>query len=173
MKQDHYLNFYGDYSETNLPKTYRVYFDPYCEEYKHYPVENKLLDLAYVITHGFDIKKAIKNILDSHPHVSQRHIQRAVWQLISAVNHSGTVWDSTNSLETVAEIFIEYLLRYYRLPLDNSIPHYLEKNFRYVREISLYAANGWEIASKNVNENQMYKDDNFMFYLGDEELLFR
>lgn len=76
-------------------------------------------------------------------------------------------------METDIEIFIEDLLRYYRLPLDNSIPHYLEENFRYINDITLYAANGWEIASKNVNANQMYKDDNFVFYPGDEELLFR
>ena len=171
MNQDYYLNRYGAYNDINLPKTYRVYFDPYCDEYSRYPVENKLLDLAYVITHGFDIKKAIKDILDSHPHVSKRDIQHAVWDLTAAANHVDFLGDRKNSLETDIEIFIEDLLRYYRLPLDNSIPHYLEENFRYVNEITLYGANGWEIASKNVNENQMYKDDNFVFYPGDEELL--
>lgn len=173
MNQDYYLNRYGDYNDINLPKTYRVYFDPYCDEYKHYPVENKLLDLAYVITHGFDIKKAIKDILDSHPHVSERDIQRAISNLTAAANHVDHIGYRNNSLETDIEIFIEDLLRCYRLPLDNSIPHYLEENFRYVNEITLYGANGWEIASKNVNEYQMYKDDNFVFYPGDEELLFR
>ena len=171
MNQDYYLNRYGDYSEINLPKTYRVYFDPYCDEYNHYPVENKLLDLAYVITHGFDIKKAIKDILDSHPHVSKQDIQHAIWDLTAAANHVDFLGDRKNSLENDIEIFIEDLLRYYRLPLDNSIPHYLEEDFRYVNEITLYAANGWEIASKNVNEYQMYKDDNFVFYPGDEEML--
>ena len=148
-----------------------MYFDPYCDEYSRYPVENKLLDLAYVITHGFDIKKAIKDILDSHPHVSKRNIQRAVWDLTAAANHVDFLGDRKNSLETDIEIFIEDLLRCYRLPLDNSIPHYLEENFRYVNEITLYGANGWEIASKNVNGYQMYRDDNFVFYPGDEELL--
>ncbi|MBD5308909.1 MAG: hypothetical protein HDS10_00535 [Bacteroides sp.] len=171
MNQDYYLNRYGDYNEINLPKTYRVYFDPYCDEYRHYPVENKLLDLAYVITHGFDIKKAIKDILDTHPHVSKRNIQHAIWDLTAATNHTSSIPNRKNSLETDIEILIEDLLRYYRLPLDNSIPHYLEENFRYVNEITLYGANGWEIASTNVNEYQMYKDDNFVFYPGDDELL--
>lgn len=171
MNQDYYLNRYGDYNEINLPKTYRVYFDPSCDEYRHYPVENKLLDLAYVITHGFDIKKAIKDILDTHPHVSKRNIQHAIWDLTAATNHTSSIPNRKNSLETDIEILIEDLLRYYRLPLDNSIPHYLEENFRYVNEITLYGANGWEIASTNVNEYQMYKDDNFVFYPGDDELL--
>lgn len=171
MDPNYYLNRYGDYNEINLPKTYRVYFDPYCDEYSRYPVEKKLLDLAYVVTHGFDIKKAIKYILDSHPHVSERDIQYAIWDLTAATNRVDGLPNRKNSLDTDIDILFEDLLRHYRLPLDNSIPHYLEEDFRYVNEITLYGANGWEIASKNVNEYQMYKDDNFVFYPGDEELL--
>lgn len=171
MDPNYYLNRYGDYNEINLPKTYRVYFDPYCDEYSRYPVEKKLLDLAYVVTHGFDIKKAIKYILDSHPHVSERDIQYAIWDLTAATNRVDRLPNRKNSLDTDIDILFEDLLRHYRLPLDNSIPHYLEEDFRYVNEITLYGANGWEIASKNVNEYQMYKDDNFVFYPGDEELL--
>ena len=171
MDPNYYLNRYGDYNEINLPKTYRVYFDPYCDEYSRYPVEKKLLDLAYVVTHGFDIKKAIKYILDSHPHVSERDIQYAIWDLTAATNRVDRLPNRKNSLDTDIDILFEDLLRHYRLPLDNSIPHYLEEDFRYVNEITLYGANDWEIASKNVNEYQMYKDDNFVFYPGDEELL--
>ena len=171
MDPNYYLNRYGDYNEINLPKTYRVYFDPYCDEYSRYPVEKKLLDLAYVVTHGFDIKKAIKYILDSHPHVSERDIQYAIWDLTAATNRVDRLPNRKNSLDTDIDILFEDLLRHYRLPLDNSIHHYLEEDFRYVNEITLYGANDWEIASKNVNEYQMYKDDNFVFYPGDEELL--
>lgn len=173
MDSNYYIKRYGDYSEIDLPKNYRVYFDFFCEEYQNYPVEKKLLDLAYVITHGFDIIKAIKSILDSHPHVSKRDIQHAVWDLTAAANHVASIPDRKNSLETDIEILIEDLLRCYRLPLDNSIPHYLEDNFREVMDQAVYNNNGWEIAAKNVNEYQMYKDENFVFYPGDEELLYR
>ena len=40
MNPNYYLNRYGDYNDINLPKTYRVYFDPYCDEYSHYPLQN-------------------------------------------------------------------------------------------------------------------------------------
>ena len=171
MNANYYRDRYGDYGDIHLPKTYRVYFDSLCDEYKRYSKENKLLDLAYVITHGFDVKEAVKSILVSHPHVSTHDIQRAIWSLTAAVNHVDSIGDRGNSLDTDIDILIEDLLRCYRLPLDNSIPHYLEENFRHVDEITLYVANGWEIASQNVNDCQMYKDDDFVFYPGDDELL--
>lgn len=169
MKSNYYFNCYGDYGDIALPKTYRVYFDPLCDEYKRYPVQDKLLDLAYVITHGFNVKKAIKWILENHPHVSKRNIQRALWSLTAAANHVDDASDLGNSLDTDIDIFIEDLLRYYRLPLDNSIPHFLEKDFRHVSEQTVYSCNGWEPASENVNQYQMYKKDDFVFYPGDAE----
>ena len=172
MNPNYYLERYGDYKEIDLPKTYRVYFDSFCDEYKRYPVEKKLLDLAYVITHGFDIRKAVNSILHSRPDISERDIQYAIWDLTATVNHVDSIPDRRNSLDTDIEIFIEDLLRLYRLPLDNTRLHFLEENFREVSDQTVIRTNGWEIASKNVNKYQMYKDDNFVFYPGDEDLLF-
>lgn len=171
MDTNYYLNQYGGYADINLPKSYRVYFDPYCDEYKQYPIEKKLLDLAYVIIHGFDVKKTIKNILDTHAHVSKRDIQRAVWSLTAAANHVKSIPDRENTLENDVDILIEDLLRCYRLPLDNSISHFLEEDFRMVSAQTVYRSNGWELASENINQYQMYKEDDFVFYPGDAELL--
>lgn len=68
---------------------------------------------------------------------------------------------------------MEDLLRCYRLPLDNSIPHFLEENFRNVSDQTVYSSNGWEVAAENVNHYQMYKDDDFVFFPGDFELLLK
>lgn len=171
MDSNYYRNRYGDYDDIDLPKTHRVYFDAYCDEYRRYPVEKKLLDLAYVIIHGFEVKKAIKEILVNHPHVSEDDVHRAILDLTAAACHVDDVSYRRNSLDTDIDILIEDLLRYYRLPLDNSIPHYLEKNFREVSEQTVYRSNGWEIVSQNINQYQMYKDDDFDFYPGDAELL--
>lgn len=171
MDLNYYRKRYGDYGDIDLPKNYRVYFDSLCDEYTHYSTENKLLDLAYVITHGFDVKKAISSILASHSYISRRDIQWAIWSLTAAVNHVDSIEDRGNSLETDLEILIEDLMRCYRLPLDHSTPHFLEDNFRKVSDQTVYISNGWEIPSKDVNQYQMYKDDNFVFYPGDAELL--
>lgn len=173
MNPNYYRERYGNYSDTDLPKTYRTYFDSFCDEYKRYPVENKLLDLAYVIIHGFDIRKAIRSILDSRTDISERDLQYAIWDLTAAVNHVDKISDRGNSLDIDIDILIEDLLRCYRLPLDNSRLHFLEENFRDVSDQTVFRTNGWEIASENVNEYQMYKDDNFVFYPGDEDLLYQ
>lgn len=171
MNPNYYRVRYGDYDNIDLPKTYRVYFDSLCDEYQRYPTEKKLLDLAYVITHGFDVKEVIKDIIATHPHVSKDDVHRAILSLIAAANHVDVIRDRRNSLETDIDILIEDLLRCYRLPLDDSIPHFLEENFREVSDQTVYRSNGWEIASQNVNQNRMYKDDDFVFYPGDDEVL--
>lgn len=173
MDKNYYLNRYGDYDNIDLPNTHRAYFDAFCDEYSRYSIEEKLLDIAYVIIHGFDVKKAIRNILKRHSHISESAVHRAILNLTAAVNHAGEgyVSDLGNSLETDIDIFIEDLLRYYRLPIDNSIPHFLVDNFREVSDQIVYRSNGWELAAKNINQCQMYKDDDFVFFPGDAELL--
>lgn len=171
MDFNYYFKRYGDYSDIDLPKTYRVYFDAYCDEFKRYPVESKLLDLAYVIIHGFDIKKAIRTILTNNPHVGESAVHRAILSLTAVVNHVENLNYRRNSLDTDIDILIEDLLRCYRLPLDNSIPHFLQDDFREVFDSTVYRSNGWEIASQNVNQYQMYRDEDFVFYPGDAELL--
>lgn len=171
MDKNYYLNRYGKCEDINLPNTHRVYFDAFCDEYSRYPVQEKLLDLAYVIVHGFDIKNAVRNILESHSYVSERAIHQAILDLTAAVNHVEYLNDRKNSLETDIDIFIEDLLRCYRLPLDNSIPHFLVDDFREVSQQTVYRSNGWEIAAKNVNRYQMYKYEDFVSFPGDAELL--
>ena len=166
------MNQYGDYGDIHLPKTPRVYFDAYCSEYRTYPVHMKLLDLAYVITHGFDVKKAVREILDSHSHISELAIYRAIKELTAAVNNVEYVSErQQNSLDIDIEIFIEDLMRRYRLPLDNSMHHYLDDNFRHVSEMDTYAANGWQLAAELINPRHLYTDDYRVGFPGDEEIL--
>ena len=172
MDENYYIRRYGDYDEIDLPRNYRVYFDPHCHEFSDKTAKEKLLDLAYVITHGFDIRKAIKEILEDHPYVSEDDIHRAIKMLTAAANHVDYIADRRrNSLDTDIDIFVEDLLRIYRLPLDNSIPHFLVDDFREVSDQTVYRSNGWELVAGNVNKYQMYKDEDFVFYPGDEALL--
>ena len=172
MDVNYYTNIYGDFNEIDLPETHRAYFDASCHEYSQCPTEKKLLDLAYVITHGFDVKSAVKDILSTHSHVSESAIHHAILDLLTAVNHVNVPSiDRGNGLDVDIDIFIEDLLRRYRLPLDGSIPHYLADDFRYVSDMDVFKSNGWELASKDINNYQMFKDDDFVFYPGDAEVL--
>lgn len=129
------------------------------------------MDLAYVITHGFDIKRAVRKILKNQAHVSESAVHQAILDLTAEANHVDNIGNRRNSLDADIDILIEDLIRRYRLPLDNSIPHFLVDNFREVSEQTVYRCNGWELAAKNINQYQMYKDDDFVFFPGDEEIL--
>ena len=174
MDKEYYKKHYGDYDEIDLPRTHRTYFDAHCHEFTMYPIEDKLLDIAYVVTHGFDIKKAVRKIMKIHPHVSENAIHRAILTLHAKVcNLNHPDFDSTNDLDTDIDILIEDLIRQYRLPLDGSKLHYLNVDWNQPNEQEPYRCNGWEIAANNVNQYQMYKDHNFVFYPGDQEVIIK
>lgn len=172
MDSNFYTKRYGDYNHIDLPRTYRTYFDAYCTEYSEYPIEEKILDLGYVITHGFDIKKAIRNILKNNPQVGETAINTALSNLWAAVCHNeGLTMPKHNSLETNIEIVIEDLMRSYRLPLQGSVPHFMSESFREVSDMTVYYSNGWELASEKVGGYKMFNDDNLVSYPGDWELI--
>lgn len=172
MDSNFYIKRYGDYKDIDLPRTYRTYFDAYCSEYSAYPIEKKILDLGYVVTHGFDIRNAINNILKNNPHVGEAAINRALSDLWAAVCHNENLtMPKHNSLETNIEIVIEDLMRSYRLPLQGSAPHFMDENFRKVGDMTVYYSNGWELASKKVGDYEMFNVDNPVSYPGDWELI--
>lgn len=175
MNKNYYEDRYGMYGEIDLPMSHRTYFDAFCYEYSQYPIDQKLLDLGYVITHGFDIKKAVRDIMKNHQHVEEKAIRHAIWDLTAAACHTKSYDFSNrrNSLDTDIDILIEDFMRNYRLPLDGSGLHYIVENFRDVNEQEPYRLNGWEITADEVKENGMFNYDKFISYPGDFELIER
>lgn len=172
MDSNYYNKRYGDYNDIDLPRPYRTYFDAYCAEYSEYPIGEKILDLGYVITHGFDVKKAIISILKSHSHVGETAINRALSNLWAAICHNDDLtMPKHNSLETNIDIVIEDLMRSYRLPLQGSSPHFMDESFRDVSDMTLYYSNGWELAAEHVGGYKMFDEDSQVSYPGDWELI--
>jgi hypothetical protein len=53
---------YYDVEETLvLPRHTRYYYDYLCSQYNCYPMEAKLRDLGFLVTHGFDLKRSIRD----------------------------------------------------------------------------------------------------------------
>ena len=173
MDMSYYSKCYGSYEDIDLPRTHRTYFDALCSEYSLYPIKDKLLDIAYVVTHGFDIKESVRKIMSTHSHVSESNIHRAILDLQAAACHTDSVDDRGNSLDTDIDILVEDLIRNYRLPVDGSVRYYFIDNFRNPSEQEPYRCNGWELASENVNKYRMYREDDLISYPGDIELIRR
>jgi hypothetical protein len=53
---------YFDADETLvLPRHSRYYYDWMCSQYNSYPMENKLKDLGFLVTNGFNLKRSIRD----------------------------------------------------------------------------------------------------------------
>ena len=172
MDDNYYKRLYGDFYEIDLPRTYRTYFDAFCSEYSAYPMKEKILDLGYVITHGFDIKKAIKSIFKNNPHVGETAIIRALSDIWGAVCHNeGITLPRNNTLDTDIDIVVEDLMRSYRLPLQGYAPHFMAENFREISDMTVYYSNGWELTSQNVSGYKVFDEESLISYPGDWELI--
>lgn len=172
MDDNYYKRLYGDFEDVDLPKTYRTYFDAHCSEYSDYPIEKKILDLGYVISHGFDIKKAIRKILNDNPYIDETAIIQALSDLWAMISHNdGVTLPKSNTLEADIDIVVEDLMRSYRLPLQGNLPHYMVENFRDVSEMDVYYSNGWELVSENLAGYKIFDEDNLISYPGDWGLI--
>lgn len=76
--------------EGNLqfPKQPKSYFETSCSEWEDTSMENKLLDLGYLVTHGFDLEKYITDYISDRPQ-NESYILSAFIELISYLRTQG------------------------------------------------------------------------------------
>lgn len=159
-----------------LERTPRTYFDSCCHEYQRYPVEQKLLDIGYATWYGHDIMEDIRYILENYAYVSADDIQRAIWQLLAAVDHvdSYLSLDRGNSLETDVRMLIEDLMRVFRLPGGKREKAYLGESPRRIRFGELDAMNFWKSANEDgVHAYALYTFGHWTMFPGDGEIIRR
>lgn len=160
---------YRPFGELQLPHSVRTYFDVRCSEYMTYPIENKLLDLAYMVYNGaIDIKKELQNILDTHPYINEYELHRGVLKIMAAACHIDYLPDNGNPLDTDIELMLEYLMRYYVLPF-NSMKHFMAKSKNEYSDYLAILCNGWSTLS--VKSGKLFETDTPLWYPVDEELI--
>lgn len=68
--------------DLQFPEQPKSYFETSCYEWENTSTEEKLLDLGYLVTHGFDLEKYVADYLSNHPQ-NELYILNAFVQLIS------------------------------------------------------------------------------------------
>ncbi|MBD5380167.1 MAG: hypothetical protein HDR74_09885 [Bacteroides sp.] len=159
----------------SLYKTPRTYFDHICSEYQNYPVREKLLDIGYATWHGHDIMDDIKYIIGNYSYVSIFDIHLAIRAMRAELNHV-SIYDIPSSnhdtIEDDVKIFIDELMKYYRLPKGDKRKAYLAEDPSriYFKEISLM--NGWtEALNRERRAYQMYSYGHWIMFPGDGEII--
>lgn len=73
--------------ESILPKPWKTYFYPGCEEWNDLDEEEKFMDLAYTLDNGLDILECIEEYMREHDYVEERDVKEALCRHISALRY--------------------------------------------------------------------------------------
>lgn len=80
-----YFDRYHRYSSISFPHTDRVYFDWRAYEFQDESKNQKLLDIAYMLTNGYDVRSYIHNTYKSREHVSEDNVRSSILILMTAL----------------------------------------------------------------------------------------
>ncbi|MBO4250798.1 MAG: hypothetical protein J5884_06025 [Paludibacteraceae bacterium] len=87
-EQVYYSNNTVGEGNLKFPQHPKSYFETSCSEWEDTSMENKLLDLGYLVTHGFDLAKYITNYISDCPQ-NESYILSAFIELISYLRKQG------------------------------------------------------------------------------------
>lgn len=172
-----YASRYGAGETLHLPYTIRTYFDNGGHESTYITPKQKLLDIGYVTTMGYDIYADILDILENHPYISEDEIKVSLALLLSELSGKSFHFVSSRyepvSLREMTEDLKNQLLREYVLPNDGS-EHYIVPINRRMTEEELRSCNHWNAVADSCCGNEaLYSEDKEYIYPGDECILER
>lgn len=180
---DYYTDTYGNLNDLSLPRTPRTYFDALCHEFGCYPVEQKLLDIGYLTTMGYDIRKDIYHSFQNYDHVTEDNVHRGVQTLEAAacgLDYFSSGFNMRNNkLDIDIDLMLEEIMARYRYPIPQSmghnISHYIATNKSKMTKHELDSLNGWKSPyfSDNIGFSALYFKDGIMTYPGDETIILK
>lgn len=162
-----------------FPHRRRTYFDCFEDAFAHTTIRQKLLDIGYLLTKGYDVRSEIHSTYQEHITVKEDDVRYTLNILLAellnedvfAVQLSHDDWTTDQIID---ELFSQ-LLRYYNFPLKWSLfdnDHYL-KNPMDITALDLQETNGWEIVVAQFNGNTGLYDVSGKEYIypGDESFV--
>lgn len=167
-----YSLLYGSGETLHLPRPIRTYFDSGAEEWKDCSILQKLLDIGYVTTMGYDIQSDVTELLQSHNYITDYDIKHSLAILISeltgkALSFVETRYEMVTTNTMISEIK-DLILRNYILPNDGK-QHYLIPTDRTFGAEDILMANQWNIVANTCEGNEaLYSEDKKYIYPGDE-----
>lgn len=89
FKPERYLDEKGN---LRLPEPIRAYVGPVGYEYDQLTHAQRLVDLGYLVTRGFDIKQSIRSLLDDHPDYEDDVMEGIYYMLLEMRGYEGACW---------------------------------------------------------------------------------
>lgn len=158
-----------------MPRPIRVYFDHLAHEWNYLSMQQKLLDLGYVTSMGYDIHQDIKEILESHPYISEDDVKYSIGAYLSELSgrSSDAIADRYENvpLKEMVNDLIDLLAYQYVLPYDGS-EHYLIGKDTRIMDLDISKSNHWNVVADQCHGNEaLFSDNQEYIYPGDEEFI--
>lgn len=166
-----YSTRYGSGETLHLPFPIRTYFDSGSDEWNDCSPTQKLLDLGYVTTMGYDISQDVFDVLKKHPYISEDEIKHSIALLLSellgkSINFVEARYESV-SIKVMADDIKEYLVMFYVLPFDDT-KQYLISPKTETTDNDILIANHWNTVADECQGNEaLYSDNKKYIYPGD------
>lgn len=82
LEKIYYPNYQNGSRELKFPHSPKSYLESSCSEWESTTIEEKLLDLGYLVTHGFDLQNYVAEYIAERPQ-NELYVLSALVQLIS------------------------------------------------------------------------------------------
>lgn len=172
-----YSSIYYRGGTLSLPRPPRVYFDSGAHEWNSIPTKQKLLDIGYLTTMGYDFYQDIQDILINHAYISEWEIKYSIAALMAWL--SGRTDDVLADrykgvpLKEMLEDLKDFVVNHYVLPHDGSDHYLIECNVN-TTDYDILMANHWNIVADNCRDNEaLFSENNEYIYPGDKPFIQR
>lgn len=171
-----YDKIYKAYGELGFPHAERTYFDHLGTEFSYNTIEQKLLDIGFLLWHGYDVRDDIHHTYsDAHLSVSQSHVKQTIYILLAELwggrpEYVKQMFHNKSMDGLIDELFTA-VLRYYHLPINSHKPHYLKDPLD-MTETDLRECNPWrEVADLYVGNDFLLSDKHNLVCSADKEII--
>lgn len=150
MSKDFYKQYYL-YGELGFPYPDRAYFDYIGTDFKYNSIQQKLLDIGYMLWHNYDVRELIHcTYSDAHMSVTENNVRYTICILLGELLQTNPIHLRLKykdlSMNSFIDIFFSYLLRYYHM--DPEGKHYI-KSPENMTEEEIKSLNPWrEVVKK-------------------------
>lgn len=157
---------YYKLGELSFPRSGRTYFDPESHEYGDITLNQKLLDIAYMLVHGYDVNEFIHKTFSSAASPNTDTLKRGIVNLLAEL--WGGTYENTyymyrhKTIDTVIKDLFTAVLRYYHVPTTEDETHYL-KDPQFMTKEEFTQTNPWlEIANQYLNPRILLSDKEYV-----------
>ncbi len=163
-----YNRIYRTYGELGFPRAERVYFDHLGHEFSYNSKRQKLLDIGYLLWHGYDVRADIHHTYsDAHLSVSEYDVRQTLYILLAELWGGRPEYVEQKfrckSMDGLIDELFTAILLYYHLPNNHYQSHYLKDPLD-MDKWDIINTNPWAgVASKYVTNLFLYsKDDEYV-----------